>query len=513
MTAFVVPFLRKKVGVADWTQAELAEFYRVEAALIAAGMRVKTDRGLTDENDPWFVFFHAEAEQEVIIHFARIGGSYLVSAPSFGAIGTGDDFRVLVRQLLARYDDSAALRRKGVVDKSGSDKDGKVVPHPAAMLWVLVALAFLKSAEARQSEGHHAVAGYDPELAPPRDSGGDPLSALINFAVQSVIVTWAAGAMASDMHVGSDDKFLSWLAAQSSAAAETTAAFTTAGFSAVNSSNSDHGAPETGWVDHQGSSSNGTSMSGIVTLTTSEHLALDHVNGQAENIPVASAHIAIEAAPMVIEQAPPVAQPTTEAQAIFVAAEANLTQKSVASLPIVPDAIATILGHAIHPVEDAHDLVSDALVLLTAHTSIATHSDDTASASTGGNATAILPLISAGATTAVPVAALSGHPVADIMPSTSATLAIPAPIPAVTPPVSLDHAEVAVATSAVHEFLASVPQAVSIISQNNLIVYDPLAVNIDSAHVQALTFDFADGSHISLVGLPSELTHALTGHS
>jgi len=39
VTAFVVPFLRKKVGVADWTQAELAEFYRVEAALIAAGMR------------------------------------------------------------------------------------------------------------------------------------------------------------------------------------------------------------------------------------------------------------------------------------------------------------------------------------------------------------------------------------------------------------------------------------------------------------------------------------------
>jgi hypothetical protein len=508
VTAFVVPFLRRKVGATDWTQAELAEFYRVEAALIAAGMRVETDRGLTDENDPWFVFLHAEAEQEIIIHFARIGGSYLVSAPSFGAVGTGDDFRTLVRQLLARYDEIAVLRRKGVVDKSSSNRDSKIVPHPATMLWVLVALAFLKSAEARQSEGHHAVVGYDPGLAPPRDSGSDPLSALINFAVQSVIVTWAVGAMASDMHVGSDDKFLSWLAVQSSAAPETTVAFTTAGLSTMNSSNGDHGAPEMGWVDHQGSS--GTPMSGIVTMTTSEHLALDLANGQVENVPVVSAHIAIEAAPMVIEQTLPAAQPITEAQAIFVAAEANLTQKGVESLSVVPDAIATILNHAIHPTEDSHDLVSDALVLLTAHTSVATHSDDTAPASTGGNPAAILPLIS---TTAIPAAALLGHAAANTTPSTIAALGTPAPTPVAAPPVSLDQAEVAAATSAVHEFLASVPQAVTIVNHNNLIVYDPLAVNIDSAHVQALTFDFTDGSHISLVGLPSELTHALTGHS
>src|SRR6516164_7030752 len=60
----------------DWSQPELAEFYRVEDALTKSGVGISTDRGLTDEGEPWFVFFRQDNE-EVIVHFARIGGNML----------------------------------------------------------------------------------------------------------------------------------------------------------------------------------------------------------------------------------------------------------------------------------------------------------------------------------------------------------------------------------------------------------------------------------------------------
>lgn len=68
----------------DWTQKELAEFYRVENALIQAGMRVTTERGLTDEGEPWFIFCRA-ADNEPVVHFARIDGQYVIVSEAFDA--------------------------------------------------------------------------------------------------------------------------------------------------------------------------------------------------------------------------------------------------------------------------------------------------------------------------------------------------------------------------------------------------------------------------------------------
>ncbi|MGH1557087.1 hypothetical protein ACRAWD_03340 [Caulobacter segnis] len=51
MAAQVLSFFQRSPRFAptpaDWSQQELAEFYRVEAALIRAGIRVGTDRGLS----------------------------------------------------------------------------------------------------------------------------------------------------------------------------------------------------------------------------------------------------------------------------------------------------------------------------------------------------------------------------------------------------------------------------------------------------------------------------------
>ncbi len=66
----------------DWSQQELAEFYRVEAASIQAGLRLSLDRGVTDEVDPWLVFCREDGE--VFLHFARIDGSYVIVSDMVG---------------------------------------------------------------------------------------------------------------------------------------------------------------------------------------------------------------------------------------------------------------------------------------------------------------------------------------------------------------------------------------------------------------------------------------------
>src|ERR1700722_1745920 len=102
MPAELLSFFRPAVAISgDWSSQEIAEFYRVEAALVQAGVRVFVDRGVTDEGDPWFVFCR-ETDGEVIVHFARINGNYLIAAESIGPPIRGPDFRSAMAQLGSR---------------------------------------------------------------------------------------------------------------------------------------------------------------------------------------------------------------------------------------------------------------------------------------------------------------------------------------------------------------------------------------------------------------------------
>ena len=55
-----------------------------------SGLSVTTDRGISDEGDPWFVFCR-EDNDEVIAHFARIDCEYVV-ASSFQRGSVRDQF-------------------------------------------------------------------------------------------------------------------------------------------------------------------------------------------------------------------------------------------------------------------------------------------------------------------------------------------------------------------------------------------------------------------------------------
>jgi hypothetical protein len=144
----------------DWSRQEIAEFYRVEAALVQAGLRIAVDRGVTDEGDPWFVFCRA-SDGEVIVHFARIGFNYIVIAESVGRPLEGPDFRKLLSEFVSL---------NPTLVPTSSSRGSKLLLHPASLLAAVVATALY------HLSGTEAVANTVAPNAVPaaqNDAGGD----------------------------------------------------------------------------------------------------------------------------------------------------------------------------------------------------------------------------------------------------------------------------------------------------------------------------------------------------
>ncbi|WP_353959817.1 hypothetical protein [Methylobacterium longum] len=145
----VVSFFRpasKNLG--GWSQQELAEFYRVEAALIRAGLPIGSEQGLSDEAEPWFVFCRPDGD--AIMHFARIDGSYVIASDVLDSPMWGSDFRALIDQVAQLYPELLPIPR---------NSDGtKLSVHPAALLAALVAAAalILSPDDAFADEAEHA---------------------------------------------------------------------------------------------------------------------------------------------------------------------------------------------------------------------------------------------------------------------------------------------------------------------------------------------------------------------
>ena len=112
-----------------WSQQELAEFYRVEAALVRAGLQIGSEQGLSDEADPWFVFCRPDGD--AVMHFARIDGSYVIASEVLDSPMRGSDFRALINEIARRYPELLPIPQ--------SAGETKLSVHPAALLAALVA--------------------------------------------------------------------------------------------------------------------------------------------------------------------------------------------------------------------------------------------------------------------------------------------------------------------------------------------------------------------------------------
>lgn len=206
MAAQVLSFFQRAPRIqprhSDWTQQELAEFYRVESALIRAGIRVGTDRGMSDENDPWFIFYRAD-DNEVVIHFARIDGEYIIAGPAYEEVARGFDFSALVRNMVARH---PLIKRP--------ERGDNVSIHPAALLVAIVGTAFFKSGEARAAESGATTSApttHRPTLlstsSPASITGGvaaaPQVAASTQVPVSQAVMILAAAMMAAEIKVDS----------------------------------------------------------------------------------------------------------------------------------------------------------------------------------------------------------------------------------------------------------------------------------------------------------------------
>lgn len=149
----ILPFSVGTLQPRDWTNDELAELYRVETALSRANISLQTDRGLTDEGDPWFVFCRSDGE--VIVHIARFDGRYHVFSPVLPEPLTGHSFTALTKAFVSGV--PVAVRSSG---------PSPVLLHPSALLSLLVAAIYFATEQMIDGPGSAFA-------APTSESKGD----------------------------------------------------------------------------------------------------------------------------------------------------------------------------------------------------------------------------------------------------------------------------------------------------------------------------------------------------
>ncbi|MCK5934100.1 MAG: hypothetical protein KAG89_18225 [Fulvimarina manganoxydans] len=180
----VVSFFRpRKARIGDWSQSELAQFYRVDAALTQAGLALEQERGVSDEGDPWLAFCHAETG-EVFAHFARIGDLYIVES---AAMPPMEDTNF--ERLVSRLSEANPLL---VVDRG---RVTRIYMHPAALLISAIAVLFYKTAPSEAADhqpGDHVPARANGETM---QRGALPAGHVILSELQSVALLSSIAAL------------------------------------------------------------------------------------------------------------------------------------------------------------------------------------------------------------------------------------------------------------------------------------------------------------------------------
>ncbi|MBF0680373.1 MAG: hypothetical protein IR164_15710 [Devosia sp.] len=124
---------RTKAPVRDWSTQEIADFYRAHRLLAENGAGIGIDRGVSDEGEPWMVFFDT-VSQDVFLHIARIDDVCYLVCESFDMRLEAADITALIAQFEHAVRDQLAIR---------SDRAKNVVVHPAARIIMSISVVFL----------------------------------------------------------------------------------------------------------------------------------------------------------------------------------------------------------------------------------------------------------------------------------------------------------------------------------------------------------------------------------
>jgi hypothetical protein len=510
MAAQVLSFFQRSPryapAPADWSQQELAEFYRVESALIRAGVRVGTDRGLSDEKEPWFVFYRAD-DGEVVIHFARIDGEYIIAGPAYEEIARGFDFSALVRNMVARH---PLVRRP-----QGADN---ISIHPAALLVAVVGTAFFKTGEARAAEVGATHAPQQPAASRPALLSSSAGSALKNSApsapapqysydsvqlpANQAVLILAAALLASDYGVSSasiDPAAHSAISAAAAALDFGAPAATSSSDSALPLSGSSHAPMVDNSPEHMVSST--LALVALLSIRPA-------IDARASETPDASVASIVH---QDMEVAAPVARlptdpanwslevrltagvlPSVEAVQLVrgIVGDANAQKISVIEVTQLPDVLADLIARGAHytaasnAAAQAQPVTTDPVTPAPAEAG-QTHETGTPHATT-------------------PPASELSKPAPSVAPDAIVPKPAPAPAPAAPVYTSLDLAKQFV------DYFVSHTDHISIMMQGQKVVmYDDRVLHDSGSvdHVTSVNFDFTDGSAISLIGAQSAFLH------
>lgn len=489
MAAQVLSFFQRSPryapAPADWGQQELAEFYRVEAALIRAGIRVGTDRGLSDENEPWFIFYRSD-DGEVVIHFARIDGEYIIAGPAYEEIARGLDFSALVKNMVERH---PLVRRKQQGDN--------ISLHPAALLVAIVGTAFFKTGEARAAEtgaSNSQSSHSRPVLLSSSSSSGltagaanaAPAQANQDFSVQlpvnQAVLVLAAALYASDY--GVDNASLDSAARNAIAAAAAALDFGNPVQHVVT------GELSTGF----GLTPHATVVDNSPVQTVSSVLSLVAILSTLPNVATQSGDAALTSMQHHDLSLAPLEPAPLESANWTV--EVRLGQGAVPNVEAV-QLVRSVVGDTsaqkitVIEVSKLPDVLAD-LIARGSHTHV--------SASEPTPPTTVEPTQPGDSITPPPVDAkpLDPHPVD---PTDTGT-----PPPTPSGPTTPDHspyASVALVSEFIAYFLAHTATVEIMVRDTQVVIFDariPHDGGMGIDHLYAMTFDFADGGAIALVG-------------
>jgi hypothetical protein len=98
----IVPLVTRLGARGDFSAEERARLSELAERYGAAGVRVEVIFGATEEGDPWCVV--KDEAEEVLIHVARIGDTFVVHYALDDALRQGQDLRSVLRERLAWED-------------------------------------------------------------------------------------------------------------------------------------------------------------------------------------------------------------------------------------------------------------------------------------------------------------------------------------------------------------------------------------------------------------------------
>lgn len=115
-----------------WDQSEVADFYRAHRLLTDQGICFGIDQGVSDDGDPWFVFFDFDTH-DVFLHLARFDGRCLLVCEQLGLNLTATSVSEVVRRFEAEVRELVNVRRSS----------GNVIAHPATKIITSISVIFL----------------------------------------------------------------------------------------------------------------------------------------------------------------------------------------------------------------------------------------------------------------------------------------------------------------------------------------------------------------------------------